>query len=226
MKEALIVEDIIETGVWFSSILGIAFPDIQITICRNCHLTHIYLKDNQPDLALVDINLPDGSGLNLIPAILIASPQVSIVVTTILDDQEHILTALQMGASGYLLKDLADDVFIKKLRGILQGDPPLSPKVARKILQHFNSGTSVSTRISMTTPVSADSSSTALSSRETEVLILVGKGLSRREVAAALHLSEHTIATHVRHVYRKLNISSRAEAALEACRMGLINTEL
>lgn len=141
------------------------------------------------------------------------------VVTSILDDQDHILSALQAGAQGYLLKDLSKPVFIQKLRGILEGEPPLSPKIARKILQYFSQSPTHS--ISQASE-SLSKAECELSAREQEVLLLLGKGLSRREVAQALDLSDNTIATHIRNVYRKLNISSRAEAALEASRLGLI----
>lgn len=223
MREALVVEDIAETGRWLCRLLEEAFPGIQVVVCTNCQSCVDYLLVHCPDLALIDINLPDGSGLNLIPGILLASPQAAVVVTTILDDQEHILTALQAGANGYLLKDLPEEHFIQKLRGILRGDPPLSPKVARKVLQYFSGTLLKQPVVSHKQPALPELE--GLSARETEVLVLIGKGLSRREVGNLLHLSESTIATHVRNVYRKLNISSRAEAALEACRMGLINTE-
>ncbi|MGB5600052.1 MAG: response regulator transcription factor [Thiothrix litoralis] len=219
MKEALVVEDVAETGRWLRCLLEMAFVGIRVTVCGNCHSSIGYLLANSPDLALVDISLPDGNGLNLIPGILQVSPQASVVVTTILDDQEHIFSALQSGASGYLLKDLSEEQFVLKLRGILKGDPPLSPKVARKVLNYFNNGTSVTECPAVVAEVES------LSVREREVFVLIAKGLSRKEVAGLLHLSENTIATHIRNVYRKLNISSRAEAALEACRLGLISTE-
>jgi Response regulator containing a CheY-like receiver domain and an HTH DNA-binding domain len=221
MQTAVVVEDIAETGIWLRGLLGEAFPGIRVTVCGDCRTARACLAELCPDLALVDISLPDGNGLSLIPLILQASPQAAVVVTSILDDQEHILRALQTGASGYLLKDLPEDQFIHKLQGILRGDPPLSPKVARKVLQYFNgAGSAVPVAVEPVLPMEG------LSSREVEVLVLIGKGLSRREVSELLHVSDNTIATHVRNVYRKLNISSRAEAALEACRMGLISTEL
>lgn len=227
MQTAVVVEDIAETGAWLQQVLEEAFPGIHVTVCRECRSALACIIGGHTDLALVDISLPDGNGLELIPVILQASPQAAVVVTTILDDQEHILMALQAGASGYLLKDLPQDLFILKLRGILRGDPPLSPKVARKVLQYFNAANRATAGVQAAVEVvPAQTEAEGLSARETEVLVLIGKGLSRREVGELLHLSEATIATHVRNVYRKLNISSRAEAALEACRLGLIRTEL
>jgi len=103
----------------------------------------------------------------------------------------------------------------------LTGDPPLSPSIARRILQCFSQPTNKTA-----TPSNAETSdATSLSQRERDVLVLVAKGLSRKEVAELLGLSGNTVARYIRDVYQKLNISSRAEAAVEACRMGLVSTE-
>lgn len=219
MNSALIIEDMVETGKWLEAVLLSAFPLRDLTICRNMRDALVFLDKQQPDLVLVDINLPDGNGLDLIPVIFHCNSNAYVVITSILDDQDHILSALQAGAQGYLLKDLSKPVFIQKLQGILQGEPPLSPKIARKILQYFSQSPANSI-FHASEPLSK--AECELSAREQEVLLLLGKGLSRREVAQALDLSESTIATHIRNVYRKLNISSRAEAALEASRLGLI----
>ena len=221
MQTAVVVEDNIDIGVWLTGLLARAFPNIQTTLCTNLRQAQQHFLSQQAELVLLDINLPDGNGLDLIADILQNSPQAQVIITTIFDDQEYIFTALQAGAVGYLLKDLPEEQFILKLQGILNGDPPLSPKVARKLLQHFNAAGRSTATITPATGRESDS----LSEREREVLVLVAKGLSRKEVAELLHLSDNTIATHVRNVYRKLNISSRAEAALEACRLGLISTE-
>lgn len=225
MKQALVIEDVFETSQWLEAVLLSAFPSIQVAVCRNLRDAQFFLNTNKPDLSLVDISLPDGSGVSLIPRLLKTSPQAYVVITSILDDQDHVLAALQAGAQGYLLKDLPQAVFIQKLQGILQGEPPLSPKIARKILHYFSHPPVIAGVGVM--PVSTGlSSDCQLSDREKEVLTLLGKGLSRREVGRLLELSDSTIATHIRNVYRKLNISSRAEAALEACRLGLIRQDI
>ena len=186
-----------------------------------CAATRQFVKTNPVSLALVDINLPDGNGLDLIGCILKTSPNAYIITSTIFDDDEHIITALRNGAHGYLLKDSSEQVFIQKLRGILTGDPPLSPSIARRILQCFSQPANKTA-----TPSNAETSdATSLSQRERDVLVLVAKGLSRKEVAELLGLSGNTVARYIRDVYQKLNISSRAEAAVEACRMGLVSTE-
>lgn len=226
MYNALIVEDTEETSFWLKKILETAFAGIKITICTNCAETRTFIQQNTISLALVDINLPDGSGLDLITDIRQLFKDAYIITTTIFDDDDHILTALRNGANGYLLKDLAETIFIQKLRGILTGDPPLSPSVARKILHCFAEAAKKTSVVSTTDNVGSNHTAPTLSPREQDVLILVAKGFSRKEIAELLHLSSNTVARYIRDVYQKLNISSRAEAAVEACRMGLVNTDM
>ncbi|MBK8452565.1 MAG: response regulator transcription factor [Thiofilum sp.] len=226
MYNALIVEDTEETSIWLKKILETAFAGIKITICTNCAETRTFIQQNTISLALVDINLPDGSGLDLITEIRQLFKDAYIITTTIFDDDDHILTALRNGANGYLLKDLAETIFIQKLRGILTGDPPLSPSIARKILHCFAESANKPSAVSTNDNIGNNHIAPTLSPREQDVLILVAKGFSRKEIAELLHLSSNTVARYIRDVYQKLNISSRAEAAVEACRMGLVGTEM
>lgn len=230
MQQALIVEDVPETSEWLSLTLQQAFQQIASLQASSCQQARQILQTHPINLALLDINLPDGSGIDLVSCIHEHHPDAYIVITTIFDDEEHILKALKAGAHGYLLKDLPDLLFIQKLRGILNGDPPISPSISRRILQYFSServlpppqmaiGAAVS--IDTVMPIAA-----SLSPREQEVLTLVAKGLSRPEISGLLGLSTNTVARYIRDVYQKLNISSRAEAAVEACRRGLVSTEL
>lgn len=224
MQNALVVEDILSTSNWLQGILENAFPQIQITHCFSCKQTRDSLLQLPTiHLALLDISLPDGNGIDLVSVIRHCCPNAYIVITTIFDDEEHILRALQVGANGYLLKDLPEYLFVQKLRGILSGDPPISPSVSRRILHYFANRQA---QANQPYPLSFNETETSdphsLSPREQEVLILVAKGLNRREVADQLALSTNTIARYIRDIYQKLDISSRAEAAVEACRLGLV----
>ncbi len=227
MQTALIVEDVEETSEWLVRVLQLAMPGVIPVLCNNCTMVLKQLQtQGRFNLVLLDINLPDGNGLRLLPDILHCSPEAYVIITTIFDDDEHIFTALRQGAKGYLLKDSSEQVFIQKLRGILTGDPPLSPSIARRILLHFNQQLEAETPVlaaSSDHAISAPESSRLLSPREREVLTLVAKGLSRKESARILDLSVNTVARYIRDVYQKLDISSQAEAAVEACRMGLVN---
>lgn len=219
MQHALIVEDIATARHWLEGVLQEAFNDIHTTQCSSCQQTREFMQTACVNLALLDINLPDGSGIDLVQCIHQRCPDAYIIITTIFDDEEHILRALQAGAHGYLLKDSPQHLFVQKLQGILNGDPPISPSISRQILRHFAERESTSN----TTPQTPHPDLRHLSQREQEVLTLVAKGLSRNEVASHLGLSSNTVARYIRDVYQKLDVSSRAEATMEACRMGLVN---
>lgn len=160
------------------------------------------------NLALVDISLPDGSGIDLVKDIMNSDAQTYIVMATIYDDDQHLFDSLRAGANGYLLKDLSQDELESQISGIIKGNPPLSSSIARRLLAHFND------------PLQALKHNLTL--RETDVLTLIGKGFTRKEVANKLNISPNTAAEHIKNIYQKLHINSRAEAALEACRLGLI----
>ena len=158
------------------------------------------------DLVLFDVGLPDGSGSALIEEIVARFPKALVIVTTVYDDEESLLEALAAGAQGYLLKDQDGPAIAHRLAMIEHGEVPISPAIARRLLQ----------RLRPEAP-----SGVALSPRETEVLRMIGRGLKSSEVAEILAISPQTVATHVKTIYRKLEITSRAEAALEARRRGL-----
>jgi DNA-binding NarL/FixJ family response regulator len=159
------------------------------------------------ELALIDLALPDGSGIDLIRHMATAQPDCILVVASLYADDEYLFPALRAGAQGYLLKGEAPAKTAEALQGILRGEPPLSPAIAHRLLRAF--------RPCPIDPVSP------MTPREREILGLVAKGHSVREVATRLSLSHHTVSDHLKRIYRKLNINSRAEAALEAARMGL-----
>lgn len=212
MKQILIIEDNADVREWLVDLVGTAFRGACISVATSV-MQAMDMLDQKFDLALIDINLPDGNGLSVLEALQSRSPATYCVMATIFDDDENIFRALQIGAQGYLLKQETDDRIIAALLGILAGEPPLSPHVARRILTHF--------RQPSPPPVSIDA---GLSDRERETLALIAKGMSRAEVARTLGISVTTVATHIGSVYRKLNISSRSEAAVEAIRLGLIQT--
>lgn len=160
------------------------------------------------NLAIIDISLPDGSGIDLVKDIMNSDAQTYIVMATIYDDDQHLFDSLRAGANGYLLKDLSQDELESQISGIIKGNPPLSSSIARRLLAHFNDP--------------QQSLKHNLTPRESEVLSLIGKGFTRKEVANKLKISSNTAAEHIKNIYQKLHINSRAEAAIEACRLGLI----
>jgi len=218
----LIVEDQTETRLWLSGILREAFPGVVIAEAADLASARAWLKQHQAkanpllfDLALIDLGLPDGSGIELITQLNRDFPAVIPIVTTIYDDDAHLFDAIAAGAKGYLLKDQDAVALGHLLRRIEEGEPPLSPSIARRMLDHFRQHPPASVAAHQTLP------DIALTPREVEVLRLIGRGLRVGEAARVLTLSEHTVADYVKSIYTKLNISSRAEAGLEAARRGL-----
>ena len=212
MKTALLLEDYEETRTWLACIVRAAFDEVEVFEAATLEQARAVIKSHSIDLALLDINLPDGNGVDFLKDIMAVSPESYCVMATISDDDEHIFPALKAGAQGYLLKEQSTNEFIASLQGIIKGEPPLSPSIARRMMTYFSS---------------EDNSNKALklSERETEILTFIAKGLKRNEVASLLELSPNTIAAHLKRIYNKLNVSTRAEATMEALRLGLVNVE-
>ena len=208
MKEVLIVEDIAETRRWLSDIVQTTYPDARITLAE-CVRAANACRGQPFDLALIDLGLPDGSGLDVLRMIRGESPAAIAVVTTVMGDDASIVAALSAGADGYLLKENLPAVFARQLAQLSIGMPAISPSVARRIMDHFR----------LTGPTAEVEAQ--LTERETEVLGLIARGLRNAEVAAEMGIAETTVAGYIKIVYRKLGIGSRAEAAWHATRLGL-----
>lgn len=207
MRRALIVEDLPDTQEWLCRLVAMAFPDATCRRAGSIEAALAALRAEAFDLALVDLGLPDGDGTRVIEALAAQTAPPVIVVATIYDDDRHLFPALQAGAQGYLLKDQPLARLVGHLRGILDGNPPLSPAIARRLLGFFKDPTP---------------GGESLTSREREALGHLAKGMKVAEMAEAMGITRHTASDHVKSVYRKLNVSSRAQATLHAVRMGLV----
>lgn len=208
-RRLLIVEDLPDALQWLKAAAAAAFPDTAIDAAMNLAAGRAAVQTHLPDVALVDLGLPDGSGIDLIKDLARDHPEVIIVVTTVFADDQHLFAALHAGASGYVLKDDTQLHLAEMLQGILRGEPPLSPPIARRLLAFFHH-----------TPQEPDD---PLTEREREVLTLLAKGLTVAKAAKLMGISTNTAAGYAKIVYRKLKVSNRAEATLEATRRGLIN---
>jgi DNA-binding NarL/FixJ family response regulator len=217
MNSALIVEDLPEIRNWLGQVARAAFPTLQVVTAARRDQALACVQQTSFDLALIDLGLPDGSGIDVVSALRRHQPQALPVVVTIYDDDDHLFPALQAGAFGYLLKEQPQEALVAQLLRMTQGEPPLSPPIARRVLAHFASASH-----RRDTLVRQLEHEVSLTERETDVLQRVAKGYTLPEIAAQFGLSKHTIADHIKQVYRKLNVSSRAEAALEAARRGLV----
>lgn len=217
MNSALIVEDLPEIRNWLTQVARGAFPELAVMTAARLDEA-LQLVDREPvDLALIDLGLPDGNGIDVVGALRRQQPKALSVVVTIYDDDDHLFPALQAGAFGYLLKEQPRDALVQQLLRISQGEPPLSPSIARRVLAHFAQATAQRQTI-----VRQIEGEVELTERERDVLMRVAKGFTLPEIAQQLGLSRHTVADYVKGIYRKLNVSSRAEAALEALRRGIV----
>jgi DNA-binding NarL/FixJ family response regulator len=214
MTNILLLEDLPEIRSWLKVLILQVFPDA--TVCEAARVQDALqlVRNEKFNLALVDLGLPDGSGVDVVTALRDSQPDVQSVVVTIHDGDEHLFPALQAGAFGYLLKEQARELIAEQLKRMSQGEPPLSPSIARRVIAYFAAQNKPQTSANQLTHV-------ALSDRENEVLLRVAKGFTLPEIGVQLNLSRHTIADYVKQIYRKLNVNSRAEAALEAQRLGL-----
>ena len=185
-------------------------------------------------LILVDLELPDGNGMELLEE-LSQYPAMKIV-TTLYSDDDHLFPALQRGADGYLLKEDRFEVLVEELQKIVRGQPPLSPAIARRLLAHFRQkpgsdapatdpgflNTASGAIASRPVPIEPLPETERLTPRENEVLTYLSKGFTIKEIASLMGIKWFTVNDHIKSIYKKLNVSSRAEAAVLASKQGLV----
>lgn len=211
---ALIVEDDAATQQRLSRLLAASTGGGgHIVIASGIVQAKAQIAKQIPGIVLVDIGLPDGSGIELIHWLHHHHPHVQAVVISAWGSEETVLTALQAGAIGYLLKERQDVELELALQSIQRGGAPIDPFVARRIL----------TLLPAVLPAAASAGDeNVLSERETEILGLVARGYSNREIADLTALSRFTIEGHAKAIYRKLAVSSRTAAVFEAKSRGLL----
>jgi NarL family two-component system response regulator LiaR len=166
------------------------------------------VRRTAPDVVLLDLLMPNLDGLGALTTILSENPSARVLILTNFADDEKVFAAIQGGARGYLLKDSNSDELIHAIHEVYRGESYLHPVVARKVMRK------------MTRPSKPVGGTHALTRRETEVLNLLAKGQSNKEIAANLAVSEHTINAHVGSILRKLNLTNRTQAALYALNEG------
>ncbi|TAH41447.1 MAG: response regulator transcription factor [Dokdonella sp.] len=169
------------------------------------------------DMALVDLGLPDGSGIELVGWLRERDAALPILVISAWSTEEMILGALRAGASGYVLKERDDLEISLSLRNVACGGAPIDPFIARRILALVNTGSAMQGRDAQGEPLQE-----ALTRRETEILDSVALGMSNREIAEKLSISRPTVETHVQNIYRKLAVNSRTQALHAARQHGLL----
>ena len=208
MAHVLIVEDLPDVRAWLGDVALAARGDAEVEAAGSLRQALSAIDARQYSFALIDLGLPDGSGLDVLRAVKARHADTICIVATVLGDDASIVGALAAGADGYLLKDQPAELLTRQIRDTLEGRPGLSPAIARRLMDHFR----------RTGPAAEE---LALTPRERDVLAHIGRGLRNHETARALGVSEHTVAGHIKAIYRKLGISTRAEAAWHAAQLGL-----
>jgi DNA-binding NarL/FixJ family response regulator len=170
------------------------------------------------DVLLVDLGLPDGSGIDVIAVAQTLWPRCESMVATTFGDEAHVLQSIEAGACGYLLKDSSPARMLEEIRNLRAGGSPISPLIARQVLKRFRGRNGVA---AAPAPLAGEEHS-ALSVREQQTLEYVTKGFTYDEVAGLLGVSRHTVQTFVRRIYAKLEVSSKVEAIYEARKRGLL----
>ncbi|MGH2586266.1 MAG: response regulator [Dehalococcoidia bacterium] len=163
----------------------------------------------QPDVVLMDLLMPVMDGITATKAIKEFAPEVKIIVLTSFQDDEHIMPAIEAGATGYLLKDVSAPELVKAIEGAFQGQAQLHPEVARKLMEQVRQ------------PRRRQDPAEELTPRERDVLGLIASGMSNKEIARELVMTERTVKGHVSNILGKLGLQDRTQAALYAVRHGL-----
>jgi two-component system nitrate/nitrite response regulator NarL len=201
----LIVEDDDKTRAALTTVLAAHGLTIHAAVATG---REALAKAVGAEVALVDLGLPDMSGIDVIAALRSHNPGLPVLVHTVNEESEALLAALRAGAHGYLLKGTGAKELVEALRAVVSGHAPISPQVARHLVTRFHK---------------TEEALEALTAREQEVLTLIAHGHAYAAVASALGIGTSTVQSHIKAIYRKLGVASKAEATLVAIRMGWLS---
>ena len=225
----LILEDQPDAVAMLTQVARASFGEVHLAVANDLasvrKLTSPELQRHF-DYALVDMRLPDGLSIDWLAQFKQQQPKTVVIVTSLYDDDDLVFAALRAGADGYLLKGDGADQLEHALAKLLRGEPPISPAIARKLMQQFRVSALALTVAAPITPPEprggVSLTAQSLTAREEDVLALIGSGLMIKQVAAKLGISYHTVNDNIKAIYRKLGIHTRAQAASEASRLGLV----
>jgi DNA-binding NarL/FixJ family response regulator len=220
IKSVLIVEDHSDAAQTLNEVAAKAFDSPSIDTAHTFAEGLELLRTNTYSMALLDLGLPDGNGLDLIQYAAKNRRSTLIIVTTIFDDEEHLFDALRSGANGYLLKGHSASELQGYLQEAVSGRPALSPRIAQSMLSFFRNAQSDQ----IYSEHSEDQKMLEqLTVREKEILSLIAKGWGVKEVGNLLEISTNTVSQHVKNLYSKLNVHNRAEATAAAVQLNIFN---
>lgn len=217
----LVVEDEPLAQMRLRGVLAsLGYTDDALAFAGSIAQAEMWLAEHPFAMVLVDVGLPDGNGVDLIRRLHANDPALPLLVISTWNTERVIVEALQAGATGYVLKERDDTEILLSIRSALRGGAPIDPFVAKRILELVAGYGASAARSSALPPQECPAQ--VLSPRETEILSLVSRGLSNREIANVLSLSRYTVECHIKNVYKKLAVSSRTQAVFEARVLGLL----
>jgi len=190
-----------------------------LLFAKNVKEAFAFLEQQPISLALIDLGLPDGSGIEIIEKIRASDSNALILVISAWSTQESLFGAIKAGATGYVLKERDDAEVLLSIRSILRGGAPIDPFIAREILRQIAASQHEAAVIA---PQSSEAEHSLLTVRENEILNLVAQGLSNREIAEQLFVSRYTVESHIKHIYRKLSVTKRTKAVSAARSLGIL----
>ncbi|MGE4316244.1 response regulator [Acinetobacter sp.] len=189
-----------------------------LIFAKNLQQAFTEIEQQPVSLALVDLGLPDGNGIELIEKLRALDSNAMILVISAWSTQESLFSAIKAGATGYVLKERDDAEVLLSIRSILRGGAPIDPFIAQEILKQISAA--------IIPPADdqkiIDADMELLTGRETEILNLVAQGMSNREIAEQLFVSKYTVESHIKHIYRKLSVSKRTKAVSAARSLGIL----
>lgn len=175
------------------------------------------LNKKFPDVVLVDLNLPDGSGIDIIKSVSIRDSNIPILVISLFGDERNVVNAIQAGAQGYILKESDTEQISQSITQLLDGGSPISPSIARHLIKRFHISEQRGSDVENNNPAEQ-----LLSERELEVLQLASKGFTYNETAKMLKISVNTVSSYTKRIYGKLAVNSKSEAVFEATKLGIM----
>ncbi len=179
----------------------------------------------RPDVIMMDIEMPRCNGLEATRLIKTEMPEIKIVMLTVLANDEHLFEAIKSGASGYLLKNVKADQFFDLLSGLERGEAPMSRDLAARVLKEFAQQAQKAETVTEIEEPEVEQGPNSLTPRQSEVLQLVAQGLTNKEIAAALVITERTVKYHMSEILQKLHLQNRGQVIAYALGTGLVTNE-
>jgi len=203
MIKVAIVEDRKATREGLEAIINLSSDCRCVCTCSTAEDALRVLPQHQPTVVLMDIQLPNMSGIECVAQLKKLLPEVQVVMVTVYEDPDRIFSALRAGASGYILKRSAPEQVLTAIHDVLTGGAPMSGEIARKVIGHFQNQSTLASEVEKLSP------------REREVLELVAHGFANKEIGGRLSITTEAVRWHLKNIYHKLHVHSRTEAALK-----------